>query len=136
MRCASVLQLLSHVALDVALCALSELLGDWGSLVEELLRALGRVFKANRFPLMAEMCQLFLPGGKRIARKKRLELDSSIMMFCGFKAPPPPAQVRILWRSINRSCRATKEAWPHLGVWKLLSVTSSCIETGGDVVAA
>ncbi|KAB5548648.1 hypothetical protein PHYPO_G00058010 [Pangasianodon hypophthalmus] len=56
-------QLLSHVALDVALSALSELLGDCGSLVEELLRALSRVFKANHFPLMAEVCQLFLPGG-------------------------------------------------------------------------
>lgn len=62
------LQLLTHVALDVALSALSELLGDWSSLLEELLRALTRVFKTNHYPLMAEMCQLFLPGGKRLTQ--------------------------------------------------------------------
>ncbi|XP_060746757.1 gem-associated protein 5 isoform X2 [Tachysurus vachellii] len=54
-------QLLSHLALDVTLSALSELLGDWSSLLEELLRALTRVFKTNHFPLMVEMFQLFLP---------------------------------------------------------------------------
>lgn len=57
---------MSHLALDVSLSALSELLGDWSSLLEELLRALTRVFKTNHFPLMVEMCQLFLPGGKRL----------------------------------------------------------------------
>ncbi|KAF4077608.1 hypothetical protein AMELA_G00210050 [Ameiurus melas] len=73
---APVEQLLSHVALDVALCALSELLGDWGSLVEELLRALSRVFKADRFPLMAEMCQLFLPGGTASVAVYKQKLQS------------------------------------------------------------
>ncbi|KAF5892297.1 gem-associated protein 5 isoform X2 [Clarias magur] len=56
-------QLLPHMALDVALCALSELLGDCDSLLQELLRALTRVFKTKHFPLMDEMCQLLLPGG-------------------------------------------------------------------------
>lgn len=63
--------------MDVALCALSELLGDWHSLVEELLRALTRVYKSNHFSLMAEMCQLFLPEGKR------LTLTSARVEDCG-----------------------------------------------------
>lgn len=73
------------MALDVTLSALSELLGDCGSLVEELLKALTRVFKANDFPLMAEMCQLFLPAGKRLART-RVQFgfcDFKTFFFCG-----------------------------------------------------
>ncbi|KAK3524646.1 hypothetical protein QTP70_033871 [Hemibagrus guttatus] len=70
-------QLLAHVALDIALSALSELLGDWSSLLEEFLRALTRVFKTNNFPLIAEMCQLFLPGGmdSLAIYKQKLEGD-------------------------------------------------------------
>ncbi|XP_060792483.1 gem-associated protein 5 [Neoarius graeffei] len=73
----SVKQLLSHVALDVTLSALSELLGDCGSLVEELLKALTRVFKANDFPLMAEMCQLFLPAGINSVAVYKQKLQSN-----------------------------------------------------------
>ncbi|KAL7844635.1 hypothetical protein SRHO_G00231740 [Serrasalmus rhombeus] len=56
-------QLLSHVALDVALSLVSQLLGDWASAVEELLRAVTRGFEVGHFSLMAEMCQLLLPQG-------------------------------------------------------------------------
>ncbi|XP_062868196.1 gem-associated protein 5 [Trichomycterus rosablanca] len=56
--------LLPHVALDVALAVLSELLGDWNLALEQLLRAVTQGFMANQFPLMAEMCQLLLPQGR------------------------------------------------------------------------
>ncbi|KAI2651116.1 Gem-associated protein 5 [Labeo rohita] len=51
-------QLLFHISLDVTLCALSQLLCDWPSVLEELLRALTRGSEAGHFTLMTEMCQL------------------------------------------------------------------------------
>lgn len=57
-------QLLSHISLDVTLCALSQLLCDWTSTLEELLQALTRSSEAGHFTLMAEMCQLLLPQGE------------------------------------------------------------------------
>ncbi|KAI4880888.1 hypothetical protein NFI96_029768 [Prochilodus magdalenae] len=56
-------QLLTHVAVDVALSVVSQLLGDWGSAVEEVLRAVTRGFEVGHFSLMAEMSQLLLPQG-------------------------------------------------------------------------
>uniref|UniRef100_A0A673LY98 Gem-associated protein 5-like n=1 Tax=Sinocyclocheilus rhinocerous TaxID=307959 RepID=A0A673LY98_9TELE len=50
--------LLFHISLDVTLCALSQLLCDWPSVLEELLQALTRGYEAGHFTLMAEMCQL------------------------------------------------------------------------------
>lgn len=52
------------MALDVTLAVLSELLCDWSSVLEELLRAVTQGFLANQFPLMAVMCLLLLPQGK------------------------------------------------------------------------
>uniref|UniRef100_A0A672SYH1 Gem nuclear organelle associated protein 5 n=1 Tax=Sinocyclocheilus grahami TaxID=75366 RepID=A0A672SYH1_SINGR len=48
-------QLLFHISLDVTLCALSQLLCDWPSVLEELLQALTRGYEAGHFTLMAEM---------------------------------------------------------------------------------
>ncbi|KAM9450672.1 gem-associated protein 5 [Clarias gariepinus] len=74
-------QLLPHMALDVALCALSELLDDCDSLLQELLRALTRVFKANHFSLMDKMCQLLLPGGmdSLAVYKQRVQTDGECL---------------------------------------------------------
>uniref|UniRef100_A0A673LTG2 Gem-associated protein 5-like n=1 Tax=Sinocyclocheilus rhinocerous TaxID=307959 RepID=A0A673LTG2_9TELE len=47
--------LLFHISLDVTLCALSQLLCDWPSVLEELLQALTRGYEAGHFTLMAEM---------------------------------------------------------------------------------
>ncbi|XP_072517898.1 gem-associated protein 5 [Salminus brasiliensis] len=68
-------QLLSHVALDVALSVASQLLDDWGSVMEELLRAVTRGFEVGHFSLMDEMCQLLLPQGMDSVElyKKRLQ---------------------------------------------------------------
>ncbi|XP_026855963.2 gem-associated protein 5 isoform X3 [Electrophorus electricus] len=70
-------QLLFHVALDVALSVLSQLLGDWASVVEELLRAVTRGFEAGHFTLMTEMCELLLPQGMDSVEvyKRRLMKD-------------------------------------------------------------
>lgn len=56
-------QLLFHISLDVALCALSQLLCDWPSVLEDLLRALTRGSEVGHFTLMTEMCQLLLTQG-------------------------------------------------------------------------
>lgn len=52
------------MALDVTLSVVSQLLGDWGSMAEEHLRAVTRGFEVGHFSLMAEMCQLLLPQGE------------------------------------------------------------------------
>uniref|UniRef100_A0A673LY02 Gem-associated protein 5-like n=1 Tax=Sinocyclocheilus rhinocerous TaxID=307959 RepID=A0A673LY02_9TELE len=44
--------LLFHISLDVTLCALSQLLCDWPSVLEELLQALTRGYEAGHFTLM------------------------------------------------------------------------------------
>uniref|UniRef100_A0A671S1B4 Gem-associated protein 5-like n=1 Tax=Sinocyclocheilus anshuiensis TaxID=1608454 RepID=A0A671S1B4_9TELE len=46
-------QLLFHMSLDVTLCALSQLLCDWPSVLEELLQALTRGYEAGHFTLMS-----------------------------------------------------------------------------------
>ncbi|XP_066501896.1 gem-associated protein 5 [Hoplias malabaricus] len=76
-------QLLSQVALDVAVSVVSQLLGDWGSAVEGLLRAVARGFEVGHFSLMAEMCQLLLPQGlDSIALcKQRLVEDDERSLF-------------------------------------------------------
>uniref|UniRef100_A0A9J7XJI7 Gem nuclear organelle associated protein 5 n=1 Tax=Cyprinus carpio carpio TaxID=630221 RepID=A0A9J7XJI7_CYPCA len=47
-------QLLFHISLDVTLCALSQLLCDWPSVLEDLLRALTRGSEVGHFTLMTE----------------------------------------------------------------------------------
>uniref|UniRef100_A0AAR2JW11 Anaphase-promoting complex subunit 4 WD40 domain-containing protein n=1 Tax=Pygocentrus nattereri TaxID=42514 RepID=A0AAR2JW11_PYGNA len=71
-------QLLSHVALDVALSVVSQLLGDWASAVEEFLRAVTRGFEVGHFSLMAEMCQLLLPQGETLSFMCSLALSHSL----------------------------------------------------------
>ncbi|XP_067279669.1 gem-associated protein 5 isoform X2 [Pseudorasbora parva] len=70
-------QLLSHISLDVTLCALSQLLCDWPSTLEELLQALTRGSEAGHFTLMAEMCQLLLPQGLDSVALFKPKLDPS-----------------------------------------------------------
>ncbi|CAM4671194.1 unnamed protein product [Leuciscus chuanchicus] len=70
-------QLLSHISLDVTLCALSQLLCDWPSTLEELLQALSRGSEAGHFTLMAEMCQQLLPQGLESVALYKQKLDPS-----------------------------------------------------------
>lgn len=70
-------QLLSHISLDVTLCALSELLCDWPSVVEELLRALSRASAAGSFTLMAELSLLLFPHGLESVALYKQKLDPS-----------------------------------------------------------
>ncbi len=56
-------QLLFHISLDVTLCALSQLLCDWPSVLENLLQALTRGSEVGHFTLMTEVCQLLLTQG-------------------------------------------------------------------------
>nr|XP_055035925.1 gem-associated protein 5 [Misgurnus anguillicaudatus] len=70
-------QLLSHISLDVALCALSHLLCDWSSVLEELLRALTEGFNVGHFTLLAEMSQLLLPQGLDSVAFYKNKLDPS-----------------------------------------------------------
>ncbi|KAG1969970.1 gem-associated protein 5 isoform X1 [Pimephales promelas] len=70
-------QLLSHISLDVTLCALSQLLCDWPSALEELLQALTRGSEVGHFTLMAEMCQLLLPQGLESVALYKQKLDPS-----------------------------------------------------------
>ncbi|XP_051955361.1 gem-associated protein 5 [Xyrauchen texanus] len=67
--------LLSHISLDVTLCALSQLLCDWPSAVEELLRALTRGSETGHFTLMAEMSRLLLPQGLDSVALYKQKLD-------------------------------------------------------------
>ncbi|XP_056302848.1 gem-associated protein 5-like [Danio aesculapii] len=70
-------QLLSHISLDVTLCALSELLCDWSSVVEQLLRALSRASEAGNFTLMAELSLLLFPHGLESVALYKQKLDPS-----------------------------------------------------------
>uniref|UniRef100_A0A8B9H898 Gem (nuclear organelle) associated protein 5 n=1 Tax=Astyanax mexicanus TaxID=7994 RepID=A0A8B9H898_ASTMX len=56
-------QLLVHIAVDVALSVVSQLLEDWGSVLEEILRAVTTGFQVGHFSLLDAMCQLLLPQG-------------------------------------------------------------------------
>ncbi|XP_076836153.1 gem-associated protein 5 isoform X2 [Brachyhypopomus gauderio] len=83
-------QLLSHLALDVALYVLGHLLGDWASVVEDLLRAVTRGFQAGHFALMMEMCQLLLPQGMDSVAAYRQKLlqggDESLVVYRSLEA--------------------------------------------------
>uniref|UniRef100_A0A672SX40 Gem nuclear organelle associated protein 5 n=1 Tax=Sinocyclocheilus grahami TaxID=75366 RepID=A0A672SX40_SINGR len=70
-------QLLFHISLDVTLCALSQLLCDWPSVLEELLQALTRGYEAGHFTLMAEMCQLLVTQGLESVTFYKQKLDST-----------------------------------------------------------
>ncbi|KAK9955780.1 hypothetical protein ABG768_015633 [Culter alburnus] len=70
-------QLLFHISLDVTLCALSQLLGEWPSTLEELLQGLTRGSEAGHFTLMTEMCQLLLPQGLETVALYKQKLDTS-----------------------------------------------------------
>ncbi|XP_016326475.1 gem-associated protein 5-like isoform X3 [Sinocyclocheilus anshuiensis] len=70
-------QLLFHMSLDVTLCALSQLLCDWPSVLEELLQALTRGYEAGHFTLMAEMCQLLVTQGLESVTFYKQKLDST-----------------------------------------------------------
>uniref|UniRef100_A0A673LYA3 Gem-associated protein 5-like n=1 Tax=Sinocyclocheilus rhinocerous TaxID=307959 RepID=A0A673LYA3_9TELE len=69
--------LLFHISLDVTLCALSQLLCDWPSVLEELLQALTRGYEAGHFTLMAEMCQLLVTQGLETVTFYKQKLDST-----------------------------------------------------------
>uniref|UniRef100_W5KHC4 Gem nuclear organelle associated protein 5 n=1 Tax=Astyanax mexicanus TaxID=7994 RepID=W5KHC4_ASTMX len=56
-------QLLVHIAVDVALSVVSQLLEHWGSVLEEILRAVTTGFQVGHFSLLDAMCQLLLPQG-------------------------------------------------------------------------
>ncbi|TUJ91749.1 Gem-associated protein 5 [Bagarius yarrelli] len=55
-------QMFGHMALDVSLAALSDLLEDWNSLLQEILSVFTRVFKSTSFPLLTETCRLLVPA--------------------------------------------------------------------------
>ncbi|KTG05867.1 hypothetical protein cypCar_00018168 [Cyprinus carpio] len=68
-------QLLFHISLDVTLCALSQLLCDWPSVLEDLLRALTRGSEVGHFTLMTEVCQLLLTQGLESVTFYKQKLD-------------------------------------------------------------
>ncbi|TRY96147.1 hypothetical protein DNTS_028341 [Danionella cerebrum] len=74
---ATVKQLISHISLDITLCALNELLCDWSSALEELLRALTRGFETGNFNLMTEMRRLLLLNGLESVALYKQKLDLS-----------------------------------------------------------
>uniref|UniRef100_A0A672SYA2 Gem nuclear organelle associated protein 5 n=1 Tax=Sinocyclocheilus grahami TaxID=75366 RepID=A0A672SYA2_SINGR len=70
-------QLLFHISLDVTLCALSQLLCDWPSVLEELLQALTRGYEAGHFTLMAEIISYFFHVGLFHLCLCSIKLDST-----------------------------------------------------------
>uniref|UniRef100_A0A672QUK4 Gem nuclear organelle associated protein 5 n=1 Tax=Sinocyclocheilus grahami TaxID=75366 RepID=A0A672QUK4_SINGR len=68
-------QLLFHISLDVTLCALSQLLCDWPSVLEDLLQALTRGSEVGHFTLMTEVCQLLLTQGLESVTFYKQKLD-------------------------------------------------------------
>ncbi|XP_030649137.1 gem-associated protein 5 [Chanos chanos] len=119
-------QLLSHVALHVTLGVLSWLLGDWGSVVEELLRAVARGAEVGNFALTAEMCRILLPDGLDsvlfLKQKLSPEDDASLTAAHNLEAFYCYQQMYCDWW--NQSHQATKLTNGH---------ASSSHQTPGEV---
>ncbi|XP_018584145.2 gem-associated protein 5 isoform X2 [Scleropages formosus] len=71
----SIKQLLSQVSLNVTLCLLSWLLGDWGAGLEELLGGVARCKEAGQFSLMSEVCGMLFPQGASSVSQYKEKLD-------------------------------------------------------------
>ncbi|KAF7697383.1 gem-associated protein 5 [Silurus meridionalis] len=105
-------QMLPHVALDITLSALSELLVDWSSLLEELLRALTRVFKANSFSLMDEMCQLLLPEGLDSVTAYKQKVQSNEQSLAASRSLEALISYQLMYK-YWWSCRSFKQLNGH-----------------------